>query len=161
MLEQIQHPGPIAVVLCGMPGAGKSTASGSFFENYVYLSTDAEIEVVAEWSGKTYDDVFAEQIGHATATVNDEFRRATRNGWSFVWDQTNLTVKKRSKILSQLPKDYYKICVVVQTDDETRNARLLARVGKTVPPHILKSMKESFVMPTIEEGFDLVKVINT
>jgi len=162
MLEQIQHPGPIAVVLCGMPGSGKSTFYRSLGQSrFEYLSTDDFIEGAAAWAGKTYDEMFADNIDGATVAVNANFRNVVACRGNFIWDQTNLTAKKRRKILSQLPKEYYKICVLVQTDEQSRTERLAARVGKTVPAHILKSMQDSFVMPTEEEGFDMIKVINT
>jgi len=162
MFEKIKHPGPVAVIMCGLPGSGKSTFSKSVpGSRFTYLSTDDFIESAAQWAGKTYDEMFEDNIGPATVYVNEHFRNVVACQGNFIWDQTNLTVKKRRKILSQLPKDYYKICVLVQTNDDTRAERLAARVGKTVPPHILKSMQDSFVMPTEEEGFDIIKVINT
>jgi predicted kinase len=160
-LDEIQHPGPFFVMLSGLPGAGKSTLRAQFESVGIHLSTDDLIENAAAWRGLTYNDVFFAEIKPATAAVNAAFRQALKDGVSIVWDQTNLTEKKRRGVLSQLPKEYYSVSILVQTDETTRQTRLLNRRGNDVPAHIDKSMRESMVLPTESEGFDMVVVVNT
>lgn len=158
-IPQIMHPGPYIVVLCGLPGSGKSTFRGMLKPQAVELSTDDYVEEIAQFRGKNYDDIWSDEIGNATAHVNDQFRAALKAGQSIVWDQTNLTVKKRRKILSQVPKSYYKAAIFVQVHEDLRQKRLLGRPGKVIPAHVDKSMLDSLVIPTEDEGFDEVRVL--
>lgn len=161
VLDDIQHPGPFIIVMCGLPGSGKSTLRAQFEGDGIHLSTDDLVEDVARFEGTTYDQVWEREIKAATAAVQAAFRQALKDRASIVWDQTNLTVKKRKGILSQLPAGYYKICIMVQTDEETRQERLKKRLGKVIPDHVDASMRESLVVPTEAEGFDKVMVVTT
>lgn len=156
---QIIHPGPYIIVMCGLPGAGKSTFRNMFQHNAVVLSTDDYVEEIANFRGKAYDDVWSDEIGNATAAIHDLFSDAIKQRRSIVWDQTNLTIKKRRKILSQLPKDYYKVAVLVEVHEDLRQERLTKRPGKTIPAHVDQSMRETLQVPTEEEGFDEVRCI--
>lgn len=155
MIETIQKGKPVFVMIMGLPGSGKSTLRDQLPSNFVRMSTDDIIEDVARWQGKTYMEVFSDEIGPATATVNANFDRAVKDRVSIVWDQTNLTAKKRKKVLSRLPTDYYKILIEVSCDEETRQKRLKGRGPyKVIPPHIDQSMKASRVDPCMDEGWD-------
>lgn len=153
---QILHTGPYIIVMCGLPGSGKSTLRGLFRSDAVQLSTDDLVEEIAQWSGKTYDQVWSDEIGAATAAVQVQFREAVKNRQSIIWDQTNLSVKKRAKILRQVPSDYYKAAIFVHVHEDLRQERLSGRAGKTIPKHIDASMRTSLQIPTEDEGFDAV-----
>jgi gluconate kinase len=61
-----------------------------------------------------------------------------------------------------VPANYKKVAVVVECDEATQYERLGKRVGKFIPSHVLKSMKERYEEPTFEEGFNsIVKVDST
>lgn len=157
MQSNIQHNGPSIIVLCGLPGSGKSTLRDSFRgENMVHLSTDDYVEQIAAFRGKTYDQIWSDEIGNATVAVHNQFRQAIHDKRSIVWDQTNLTPKKRKKILSQVPGDYYKIAIFVQVPEELRQERLKNRPCKVIPAHVDRSMQDNLTIPTKEEGFDAV-----
>jgi hypothetical protein len=50
-------------------------------------------------------------------------------------------------------------CVLFPQGDsqqEDWQHRLASRPGKTIPANIVESMMDSFVMPTVEEGFERV-----
>jgi len=160
-LSGIQHSGPFFVMLSGLPASGKSTIRAQFEGDGVHLSTDDLIEDAAGWRGLTYNDVFAAEIKPATSAVHAAFKQALKDGASIVWDQTNLTEKKRKGVLSQIPATYFTLCIFVQTDETTRQTRLLGRPGKTIPDHIDLSMRNCMVVPTEAEGFDKVLVVNT
>jgi len=156
---EIMHGGPYIIVLCGLPGSGKSTFRSMFRSDGVHLSTDDLVEEVAKWEGTTYDQVWEREIKRVTQVVNDNFRIALKNRQSVVWDQTNLTSKKRRKILSQVPKDYYKVAIFIQVHEDLRQKRLTERPGKVIPAHVDKSMQESLELPTKDEGFDEVLIL--
>lgn len=155
----IVHPGPYIIVLCGLPGSGKSTFREMFRSDGVHLSTDDLVEEVAKWEGTTYDQVWEREIKRVTQVVQENFRNALKHGDSIVWDQTNLTVKKRKAILSQVPEKYYKVAIFIQVHEDIRQQRLVNRPGKVIPPHVDKSMLDSLTVPTKDEGFDEVLVL--
>jgi predicted kinase len=158
-LSELHKLEPTIYVLVGLPGTGKSTWVRSINRNgdYVLISSDDEIERHAKDQGLTYNDVFGDYIKTATALMKQKFKDAIASNANIIWDQTNMTAKKRNSILQQVPKTYKKIAVVFQLDDDELKSRLEKRAneeGKSIPAHILKSMADTFQMPTTAEGFD-------
>lgn len=158
---------PALAVLVGLPGSGKSTCIRSTYTDptmFVY-STDDLLEVAAKELGLTYNDVFADMIKSVTHAADSSLAVAIKNNKDVVWDQTNLSVKKRATILSKFPASYLKLCVCFvppQNAEEQQelDRRLANRQGKTIPAHIMRNMASSFAMPTKEEGFDVVEYYN-
>lgn len=149
---------PVAYILVGLPGSGKSTwiRQQMSDNNFTVVSTDDEIDKYAKSKGLTYSDVFQDYIKTATNVMNSNFRNAIANGQNIIWDQTNLSKKKRRSIIQQLPKSYKKIAVVFQVSNDELQRRLEKRAqdeGKHIPTHIVDNMRKTFEMPTKEEGF--------
>ena len=148
---------PIAYILVGVPGSGKSTwiANQMFdWNKTVVASTDGYVEQQAKKQGKSYSDVFKsvmpDAVNHMAKTVVD----AREQGLDIVWDQTSTTVQTRAKKLRMLP-DYKKIAVVFPTpEEEELQRRLNSRPGKVIPDHVMQQMKRGFTMPLKDEGFD-------
>ena len=151
---------PIYIVMVGLPGSGKSYIAKELMKSLKgynhHASTDAIIEMWAAAENKTYDEVWPSGIDSANKLLNEWLERSMQFRDNIIHDQTNLTMKKRRRILSRIPKCYNKVAIVVDVDDETQAVRLAERVGKSVPAHILESMRESFRYPVSEEGFDAV-----
>ena len=151
---------PVCYILVGVPGAGKSTwiANQPFdWNRTVVASTDNYVERQAKEQGKTYNDVFKDvmpaAVNHMANTVVD----AVNQNLDIVWDQTSTTVVTRRKKLRMLTPEYKKIAVVFNTpESQEHDRRLASRPGKVIPAHVLVGMKQNFVMPTREEGFDEV-----
>lgn len=152
---------PTFIMLMGLPGSGKSTWRSQFKGECVHLSTDDLIEEEAAIRGLTYSDVWERTIKPATSAVNAAFQAALKDGASIIWDQTNLTAKKRLGILRQIPKTYHKVCVVVSTTEEERQKRLRSRPGKVIPVPIDRQMQESMTQPTLDEGWNEIIKVNT
>lgn len=170
---------PICTVMVGLPALGKSTITKKLFKTYgkndvpfVY-STDGYIESVATAQGKTYNEVFANTIEEATEHMNDFLQYAIDDGRDVIWDQTNLSVKKREKIINRMKQAGYDIdCICIMPPDvlakhstapEDYKAacdewaeRLMHRPGKTIPTNVIVNMITSFVPPIIEEGFNKI-----
>ena len=166
---------PICTVMVGLPGTGKSTLvekeraiyAGIDMPVFVY-STDNLIEEWAAGQGWSYDFAFAKYIDKATSEMNRLLDTAIREGMDIVWDQTNLGVKKRSKIINRMRQAGYQVrcvCVVPPeaghiSDLKDLKHRLANRPGKTIPDDVLTNMYRSFTMPTQDEGFDMITFYN-
>lgn len=96
-------------ILIGIPGAGKTTYAKSFLQDTVYLGTDS---IRKELFGKeltlkgrkcVYDLLFSRL--HAALKQNQDV----------VIDCTNFSIKRRKGILSQIPKEYRRIAVFLNT----------------------------------------------
>lgn len=149
---------PTVYLMIGLPASGKSTYAKTL--NLKILSTDDLIEKYAESVGKTYNEVFADYIGTASSIFDAQVKEAVANGESFVWDQTNLTRKKRASIVKQIPTHYDIIAVYVKvTDIAEHKRRLNSRVGKTIGRHVLISMVESMEEPHPSEYFSEIVYI--
>ena len=165
----------VCTVMVGLPGTGKSTLVKLQQEIYdaidldlfVY-STDQFIEDAARQFGKTYNEAFEDNIKGATSAMEKLLSEAIEKGSDIIWDQTNLGVKKRKKIVNRMKQAGYQVrceCIMPPepahiSDQKDWNFRLENRPGKNIPNHILKNMIESYVVPTIEEGFDMVSFYN-
>jgi predicted kinase len=166
---------PVCTVMVGLPATGKSTLV--IFQELLYekinqplfvYSTDAILERIADQLGKTYDDVFKKHIKSATAEADIDLAYAVEERQDIIWDQTNLGVGKRRKIINRMRQAGYQVrcdCIVPPEagwlDDQKTWARRLAnRPGKTIPQNILTNMIESFTVPSVEEGFDMITFYN-
>lgn len=150
------------VMLVGLSGSGKSTYRTDIAEpDDVILSTDEYIEEYARLNGKTYNEVFHDQIDAAQKRFNEDFNQAIKNGKNIILDQTNLYIHARRKKLARVPKDYKKIAVVfdVKSDilKEVNESR--KQIGRALPESVIQSQIDAFTMPTLEEGFDQIIVI--
>lgn len=145
---------PEIVIMIGLPGSGKSTLIKRKYPNHVIVSSDDIIEDFAAKDGKTYDEVFSKYIGAATGIMKNNFDAAIKSNMDIVWDQTNLSEKKRRGILSKVPNHYKKVAVVFNIPDKLRYERMGFRKGKSIPPDVIKSMEKSFQYPNKGEGFD-------
>jgi predicted kinase len=166
---------PICTVMVGLPAMGKSTLVESqrkIYEKidlslFVY-STDAEIERRCAFNGWTYDQGFDEFIEPATKHMNEQLEISIRSRQDITWDQTNLGVGKRRKIINRMKQAGYQVrCVCIVPPEEGHFSdlkdwkyRLKNRPGKTIPDEVISNMYKSFVMPTIDEGFDMITFYN-
>lgn len=154
---------PICYVMIGLPALGKSTHIEGMYkpDTWIY-STDMYIESVAEDHGLTYDDVFETNIQAATRFNEEKVATMMKLRKDIIWDQTNLGVGKRKKIINRMKQAGYQvrgICLMPpKTGEEVVewNRRLANRPGKTIPKHVVANMLESFVEPTAEKGFDMI-----
>lgn len=157
---------PVMHVLVGLPAVGKSTTRAKLGNGFVY-STDSYIEKMAESLGTTYDAIFSEHIKFATSFMNEGLNHAIYEKRNIIWDQTNLTTKKREKIIQRAKQAGYDVIChsfkSPETDEEIKiwKHRLASRPGKVIPEHILASMLSSYSEPSMEEGFDIIHRIDT
>lgn len=150
---------PLFIMLVGAPGSGKTTYRklGIKTDGLNIVSSDDYIEIMAGQRGMTYNQSFQCFIDEATKISNEHFRETISEKRNVIIDKTNMTVKSRRKFLSQLPKEYTKIAVVMETDRGTILERNNDRdEGRKIKEEIVLDMLSRFEYPTINEGFDLV-----
>lgn len=149
---------PRLIMLCGVPGSGKSTWVDKNVDKYgsIYVaSTDNIIEGIAQLERKTYSEIFADTIKDAEKRMYEAVMEAVRDGFDIVWDQTNLNHKARAKKLIMIPDYYEKIAVYFPVPDDLEK-RLASRPGKNIPWNVIQSMINSFEVPGEFEGFDRI-----
>lgn len=157
---------PKLIMLVGVPASGKSTwvqgkshdklISAKEFEMASIHSTDQIIEDIGFQYGMTYNEAF-DCIKFAEKVFFHRLQKSAAIGHDIIVDRTNLSVKSRKRILDIVDQvgDYKKIAVVFDTpNSEEHDRRLASRAGKTIPRHVIDSMKTSMTPPTKEEGFD-------
>lgn len=161
-----------AYIFVGLPATGKSTmiekAMNIYNGNMFVYSTDNYIETIAKLNGSTYNDMFAATIKEATQMCDEGLEQAIADGLDIIWDQTNLGLKKRKSIIDKLkPKNYFLHAVAIEMPESGHfdawneyKFRLQNREGKNIPEHIINNMFRSYVLPTVEEGFDRVEIYN-
>lgn len=166
--EDFKITKPVIYVLIGLPGSGKSTWMKSLMNSsdkeFVLVSSDAEIDKIANEMNKTYSEIFDEYIGKATGLMKNTAKNAINLNKNIVWDQTNMSKKKRKGILQTLSDDYYKIAVDFTVDPKELERRLEKRAketGKFIPKNVIDSMGKSYQSPSKDEGFDEIIKIKT
>lgn len=156
---------PVLYMLVGVPGSGKSTwienadlEEGCGY-NTTILSTDSYIEHVAQYQGKTYNEVFHDTIKNANRMMYDDLDWALGYNNNIIWDQTNTSRKSRKEKLAKIPDHYKKIAVFFPTPDiDELERRLASRPGKVIPKGVLQNMIDCLTQPMLEEGFDEVRL---
>lgn len=157
---------PICDMMIGLPALGKSTIIKGMYrteDTWIY-STDMYINAVAEDNGITYNEAFESNIKAATEFNERKLKTMMDLRKDIIWDQTNLGVAKRRKIINRMKQTGYQVrghCIMPPEPgwldaQKTWKYRLENRPGKTIPQHVLSNMIESFVEPTINEGFDMI-----
>ena len=151
---------PFVLVMVGLPGVGKSTwlkNNGKPDLSCMVVSSDYYIDQAAADLGKTYNEVFERSVKKAQKLADYDADEAMMNELNVFWDQTNLSIKKRKKILDMFPVEYHRYAVYFCLPEyQEWMRRLNSRPGKTIPEHILMNMKKSMEVPSPSEGFDSV-----
>ena len=152
---------PQAYILVGVPNSGKTRFRKEQDLNYyTVLSTDDYIEEEVKAKGSTYNRMFYNLIGKAQSKMNEDLKEAVFNMDNIIWDQTNLTKKKRKLIFSKIPATVYDIhAVVFIVDPDTIRRRNKWKSGRNLAPTVLEGMIKSFEIPTEEEGFKTITII--
>lgn len=162
---------PRLYALIGLPGCGKSTYREDLVRrtdfNGVIASTDDSIEELAEMQGLTYDEVYVQAIGAATKVFEQTLDIAFKNNLDIIVDRTNLSIKTRDRFMKRARKQGYDCTAIIFACPNLRheidewNKRLGQRPGKTIPPHILKDMRERYNPPSDKEGFCDYEFVDT
>lgn len=141
--------------LIGVPGAGKSTwiKAQEWAKDCSIVSTDMWVELEAERTDQTYNQVFKDYMPTAVKLMAINVENARDLGRDIIWDQTSTTIASRKRKFNML-RDYEHIAVVFRTParDEL-DVRLSGRPGKHIPKNVVDSMIAGWDEPTEDEGF--------
>lgn len=137
---------PILFLFCGIPGSGKTTLRKELMKRVVaaVVSTDDYLEKWAQESGLSYSECFTLRYPEASEQAENDVDQAVDHRMNLIWDQTNLSPKKRKRIVKQFrEKGYYIIGI-----------NFLRNYGSVhnIPLDILNYLKERFHPIDQEDG---------
>lgn len=142
------------IILCGLPGSGKSTYA-KFMENAIVISTD-EIRKKINGDASNQDnanlvfDIAFNKIRYYL--INKEYENV-------VFDATNINYKRRIDIVNRFRKyaDSIECHFIWATYEECleRNSKR----DRVVPEEVIKRMYFNFYVPQDFEGYDKIKLI--
>lgn len=144
---------PTLIMLCGIPGSGKTTYAKKFKNDYtIYLSSDSIREALYgdESIQGNPSEVFALMQNRAIDLLN--------KGYDVIYDATNITRKDRAGIIAKCPKFVQIECHIVWAPIETCIERDTAR-ERTVGKEVINRMLKRFQAPYYDEGIDQIRVI--
>lgn len=93
---------PVAYVLVGLPGSGKSTWAAAHPEGLPIASTDAFIEAHAAEHRLSYAEAFKQHQAQSRILLKQHLNQLIASRASFIWDQTNITARKRRAVYNKL-----------------------------------------------------------
>lgn len=145
-------------ILIGPAGAGKSTIVSKIIEN---LNTTRYFEICPdnireELCGGNRADQSKNREVWRTAYQRLEFMIQCRFD-HFIFDSTMVNPKKRSELISIGRK--HNMHIIAHAVEKPLDVILKQNAGRqwSVPEHIVTNMFNSYVAPSIEEGFDEIK----
>lgn len=154
---------PICYIMVGPPAVGKSTWVERNCEgDATILSTDAELERIADVRGETYNQVFTTEFKAAERIMWDKAAAVREARGDVYIDRTNMTAASRKKFIDyfKVTGDYDFIAVVFELPTmEEWVRRLNNRPGKIIPKHIVDRMTASFEMPEYQEGYSQIDTV--
>jgi predicted kinase len=153
--------------MVGTPGSGKDTWVDKFLsldsgKDYTMVSTDAILERMALQNGMDYNEAFRLFMKDAEREFNETIDQLISENKNVVWNQTNMGLKKRKKILRRF-NSYIAVAVVITIDHNVLMDRLEQRekrTGKYISPSVITQMLDSYSEPSTEEGFESVMVLD-
>lgn len=165
MFETTDDTRPVAVVLCGPPGSGKSTFRRTILPTWnpnirwTLVSSDSILMDIAEKRKLTYTQAYETYINHATSQFIDALATVSFYQRPLILDRTHLTKEARKSTLAKLD-GYRKVAVYFPpVDPDVLIERVNKREqenGQGVPADVIRQMVSRYEVPTLDEGFDEV-----
>lgn len=164
---------PKIYVLVGPPGVGKSYWVDRNVDDPYIINRDQVVDMVRGPLGLKYDDMFGPRGREASKEADRIHRKnkaeAAASGKNIVVDMTNMGTSSRRNALQVIKgrlDDYEKIAVFFDyrgMEQQVRRSidkRAEQLQDKRIRDDILQDMFKRFEMPTREEGFDDIIVVD-
>lgn len=142
------------VIMCGIPGSGKSTYARSL-KHKIILSKDSIREMIhGEYKyDPDTEGVVKEMLYSLCSSVY-----VLCPSYTIVIDETNINKKKRKEWLDLFSGAAQITCVYCSSIDGNLDRRMTNSRGMTREKWegVIESMKNSFEKPYLDEGFDKI-----
>ncbi|QIG65772.1 polinucleotide kinase [Ochrobactrum phage vB_OspM_OC] len=145
------------IMLICLPATGKSSYRKKHHENDFVISTDDMLMAL----GKVYGiESYSKCFGIFVSAANEKktFKKLMEYSLEHdvvVLDRTNLKVEDRKTFIDFYKEAGYRIeAVYFNPSDEAHKNFIASRPDKRIPDHVYETMREHFVIPDIDEGFD-------
>ncbi len=148
---------PKLIILCGIPGSGKTTYAKNYTErnfNSIHLSSDV---IRRELYG---DESIQGNPGDVFSLMQKRAIEALNNGYDVLYDATNITRKDRSGIIGVCPKFARIECHIIWAPIEICIERDSAR-ERTVGKDVIDRMLKRFQAVYYDEGIDKIEIIRS
>lgn len=157
------------VILTGQPCAGKSTLIKERYSDYTVISRDSFLMSYADKTlglKGTYNEIYRYLRDNEAISklVDSEFEKylseVAKTSNKVVIDMTMMPMSSRRKMCNKFPK-FRRKSVVLMTDINTITLRNEQRAldGKYISPKVFHSMRQGFVYPVLDEGFESIELI--
>ncbi len=156
---------PRLIMLVGPSGSGKSTYRKNLLKTFPaakIISFDDILEDLADKHNMDYQDAFTAFSEDASEALELRLQALTAQGEDLIWDQTNLSCKKRLRALDMVPDTYEFIAVAFEAPEDLLFERVAKRehlTRKHIPEDILKGQIASYERPHFDEGFDSIFIV--
>ena len=152
------------IVLCALPGAGKSYHAQKLYEEAIASGTNARIFSSDAIRGELYGDESIVGNSNEVFTLLEkrliDFIEANPNATA-IYDATNLTAKTRKGLINRLKRARtvcYFECHFIACRLSVCKSRQLTRDRK-VPEEVIERMVRSFQAPFYNEGWDEIIIV--
>ena len=147
---------PTLILLCGIPGSGKTTYAEKYIEEHpgtVHLSSD---KIRKELHG---DESIQDNPGEVFDIMQKRAIAGLDLGYDVIYDATNVTRKDRSYIIALCPKFVKIECHIVWAPISHCIYRDEFMRSRTVGKSVIDKMLKRFQAPWYDEGFHDIKII--
>ena len=154
---------PYVLLLVGLPLSGKSTWIKRNYPDTKVISRD---DLVMEVYGSdNYSEAFKNVNQKEVDRLLDlRLKDANLNKDNVIVDMTNLSPKRRKQTLRYFSNDYDKVAIAFPILEDVeyseRNNTRKINENKWIPPFVLKSMLDSYIVPTLDEGFNNITILD-
>ena len=134
---------------------------------YMVASSDDHLEKVAAEEGKTYNGVWDDHIKDASKACSRAIHEAVELKRSVIIDQMHgKAASRRPRVERARSAKYGVRCIAFRPppegsgDEAEWRQRLQERPGKIIPEDKLEMMIEEYTLPSLDEGFDMIAVVD-
>lgn len=145
---------PQMIMMCGLPGSGKSYYAQKLSEKYnanIHSSDSIREELLGDINSQDANGV-------VFTTLHNRIKEDLRNSKNCIYDATNISYKRRKAFLQELKNiPCEKICVVMATPYEQCLKNNSAR-DRRVPEYVIEKMYMNFYTPWYIEGWNDIRI---